>query len=117
MEINLKEGEVLPVTSDRMFKAILMDSKEYLADILSNILDIDKNDFNIILCNFQRVKDKVIYFVSENLKRTKDKETRSIVKNIKNIKNTRRRIDVLIKDDDGRITDIETKGYALYKIG
>ena len=21
------------------------------------------------------------------------------------------------KDDDGRITDIETKGYALYKIG
>ena len=26
-----------------MFKAILMDSKEYLADILSNILDIDKN--------------------------------------------------------------------------
>ena len=48
---------------------------------------------------------------------TKDKETRSIVKNIKNIKNTRRRIDVLIKDDDGRITDIETKGYVLYKIG
>ena len=43
MEINLKEGEVVPVTSDRMFKAILMDSKEYLADILSNILDIDKN--------------------------------------------------------------------------
>ncbi len=39
MEINLKEGEVVPVTSDRMFKAILMDSKEYLADILSNILD------------------------------------------------------------------------------
>ena len=43
MKINLKEGEVVPVTSDRMFKAILMDSKEYLADILSNILDIDKN--------------------------------------------------------------------------
>ena len=43
MEINLKEGEVVPVTSYRMFKAILMDSKEYLADILSNILDIDKN--------------------------------------------------------------------------
>ena len=39
MEINLKEGEVVPVTSDRMFKTILMDSKEYLADILSNILD------------------------------------------------------------------------------
>ena len=39
MKINLKEGEVVPVTSDRMFKAILMDSKEYLADILSNILD------------------------------------------------------------------------------
>ena len=39
MEINLKEGEVVPVTSDRMFKAILMDNKEYLADILSNILD------------------------------------------------------------------------------
>lgn len=85
--------------------------------IFFDILDIDKNDFNIILCNFQRVKDKVIYFISENIKRTKDKETRSIVKNIKNIKNTRRRIDVLIKDDDGRITDIETKGYALYKIG
>ena len=29
MEINLKEGEVVPVTSDMMFKAILMDSKEY----------------------------------------------------------------------------------------
>ncbi len=43
MEITQKEGEVVPVTSDRMFKAILMDSKEYLADILSNILDIDKN--------------------------------------------------------------------------
>ena len=85
--------------------------------IFFDILDKDKNDFNIILCNFQRVKDKVIYFISENIKRTKDKETRSIVKNIKNIKNTRRRIDVLIKDDDGRITDIETKGYALYKIG
>ena len=42
MEITQKEGEVVPVTSDRMFKAILMDSKEYLADILSNILDIDK---------------------------------------------------------------------------
>ena len=26
-----------------MFKAILMDNKEYLADILSNILDMDKN--------------------------------------------------------------------------
>ena len=39
MEINLKEGKVVPVTSDRMFKAILMDNKEYLADILSNILD------------------------------------------------------------------------------
>ena len=39
MEINLKEGEVVPVTSDMMFKAILIDSKEYLADILSNILD------------------------------------------------------------------------------
>ena len=39
MEINLKEGKVVPVTSDMMFKAILMDNKEYLADILSNILD------------------------------------------------------------------------------
>lgn len=78
---------------------------------------LDKSDFNIKLCNFQLIKDKVIYFVSENLKRTKDKETRKIAKNIKNIKNTRRRIDILIKDDDGRITDIETKGYALYKIG
>ena len=39
MEINPKEGEVVPVTSDRMFKTILMDNKEYLADILSNILD------------------------------------------------------------------------------
>lgn len=67
--------------------------------------------------NFQEIKDKVIYFVSENLKRTKDKEIKSIVKNMKNIKNTRRRIDILIKDDDGKITDIETKGYALYKIG
>ena len=27
MEINLKEGEVVPVTSDMMFKAILMDRK------------------------------------------------------------------------------------------
>ena len=43
MKVNLKEGEVVPIASDRMFKAILMDSKEYLADILSNILDIDKN--------------------------------------------------------------------------
>mgnify|MGYP004549850793 CR=1 FL=1 len=43
MEIKLKEGEVVPVTSDRMFKRVLMDNKEYLADILSNILDMDKN--------------------------------------------------------------------------
>lgn len=67
--------------------------------------------------NFQQAKDKIIYFVSENLKRTKGKGIRSIIKNIKNIKNTRRKIEILIKDDDGRITDIETKGYALYKIG
>lgn len=78
---------------------------------------LDKSDFNIRLCNFQQVENKVIYFVSENLKRTKDKEIRKIVKNIKNIKNTRRKIDILIKDNEGRITDIETKGYVLYKIG
>ena len=30
IEINLKEGEVVPVTSDRMFKAILMDLSRYI---------------------------------------------------------------------------------------
>jgi hypothetical protein len=78
---------------------------------------LGKRNFNIRLYNFQQAKDKIIYFVSENLKRIKDKGTKKIIKNLKNIKNTRRRIDVLIKDDTGRITDIETKGYALYKIG
>lgn len=78
---------------------------------------LGKRNFNIRLCNFQQAKDKIIYFISENLKSIKDKGTKKIIKNIKNIKNTRRKIEILIKDDDGRITDIETKGYALYKIG
>ena len=68
MKINLKEGEVVPVTSDRMFKAILMDSKEYLADILSNILDIDKNYIldNLVFKN----TEQGIFGVSEKRKVT-----------------------------------------------
>lgn len=119
----------IPANIDKTIDEYLLPNCDAPIDIYCNELHmfpakiiiffdiLDKSDFNIRLCNFQLTKDKVIYFVSENLKRTKDKETRKIAKNIKNIKNTRRRIDILIKDDDGRITDIETKGYALYKIG
>lgn len=119
----------IPANIDKTIDEYLLPNCDAPIDIYCNELHmfpakiiiffdiLDKSDFNIRLCNFQLTKNKVIYFVSENLKRTKDKETRKIAKNIKNIKNTRRRIDILIKDDDGRITDIETKGYALYKIG
>ena len=43
MKTELKKDEVVPIVFDIMFKTILMDNKEYLADILSNILDMDKD--------------------------------------------------------------------------
>lgn len=78
--------------------------------IFFNILE--GKDLDIRLCNFIQNKNNYVFFVSENLKQTNNK----YFKHLKRVKNTRKKVEVLIENDQNEIIDIKTKGYALYKV-
>ena len=54
----LEEGKVIPMTYDYVFKSVLSENKEYLARILSNILNIDKDYIldNLVYKNTEHTK-------------------------------------------------------------
>ena len=63
----LEEGKVIPLTYDYVFKSVLSENKEYLARILSNILNIDK----------EYILDNLVYKNTEHTKLSK-KDKRKI---------------------------------------
>lgn len=63
----LEEGKVIPMTYDYVFKSVLSENKEYLARILSNILNIDK----------EYILDNLVYKNTEHTKLSK-KDKRKI---------------------------------------
>lgn len=63
----LEEGKVIPMTYDYVFKSVLSENKEYLARILSNILNIDK----------EYILDNMVYKNTEHTKLSK-KDKRKI---------------------------------------
>lgn len=54
----LEEVKVIPMTYDYVFKSVLSENKEYLARILSNILNIDKDYIldNLVYKNTEHTK-------------------------------------------------------------
>lgn len=75
----LEEGKVIPKTYDYVFKSVLSENKEYLARILSNILNIDKD----------YILDNLVYKNTEHTKLSK-KDKRKISDLIVEVENKSR---------------------------
>lgn len=64
----LEEVKVIPMTYDYVFKSVLSENKEYLARILSNILNIDKD----------YILDNLVYKNTEHTKLSKKRQKKNI---------------------------------------